>query len=112
MLIPLPLRITAAIGVAAFGAATAGPAGSTPNAVRNCGTRTVAGKSWQVIVNNLPCATGWTILRRLAAQAAPPTGFAGMHAGMKCVGGPIGRKPTRIGCAGAGKALTAAVKGR
>jgi len=100
--------VALAVGLAA---AVSGTAASAPNGLRNCGTKTVAGKSWQTIANNVPCATAWSIVRRLTPTNVPRTGrYPGLRSRMTCIGVPPGHKATRIACAAAGKSVRATIK--
>ena len=100
-----------ALGLAATGTAVlalfaaGGVASATPTGFYNCGqSNAIGGHKWAIQTVGFSCRAGRGIIRTLAAKAVPRQGTAGVvwypgtFAGMSCMGGPAGHKPTSIAC--------------
>ena len=100
-----------ALGLAATGTAVlalfaaGGVAGAQPTGFYNCGqSNAIGGHKWAIQTVGFSCRTGRGIVRTLAVKAVPRAGtlgvvaYPGTFAGMSCVGGPAGHKPTSLAC--------------
>jgi hypothetical protein len=99
----LPLLAIGTTALALF--AAGGVAAASPTGLFNCGlANAIGGHRWAIQTVGFSCGTGRGIVRTLAAKAVPREGtlgvvaYPGTFAGMSCVGGPAGRKPTSIAC--------------
>jgi hypothetical protein len=92
---------TAALALFAAG----GVASAQPTGFYNCGLSNAIGRhKWAIQTVGFSCRSGRAIVRTFAAKIVPREGTAGVvsypgtFAGMSCMAGPAGHKPTSIAC--------------
>jgi hypothetical protein len=95
MIVRLTLA-TAVCSLAAVGGASTA-ASATPT---SCGTVSIAGQPWVVVVFHVPCSSAVTLLRKLAARPLPGGTlhtYPGTYLGMTCRRNPVGKQPITCG---------------
>jgi hypothetical protein len=103
-----------AVIAAAIIAGSAGAATRTSAALHTCGSVSAGGAAWQVSASSVvSCKSAKSLIKQLGAEPTPPKTnpyYAGLHNGMRCLGGNVSGKRI-IDCGGTGgRAVGAVVK--
>jgi hypothetical protein len=99
----------AALGLALCAGGSVGAAAAPSVGGFNCGTtNSIGGHPWAIMASGISCRTARGVVRQLAGKTVPRSAiksvgfFPGTYAGLRCFGGPTGKKPVSVTCGKSG----------